>query len=154
VYTETGLPLSGERLRYIFRQYIGGIGGLSKDMSRVTVMTVRASYASMMSRSFRKGAFPGQSGDQFLCDLAEVMNISTEMLRGDTMLLMEKSFMRPPVLFCMFQGRSRNKICHPGRRGLSNWRIDYFWNSRLHGIGVNLSHCHFCLGPSPFAHGI
>jgi hypothetical protein len=82
VHTETGLPLSGENLRSTLRQYIGGLGGLSKDLSRVTVMTVRASYASVMFRSFKKGAFPGQSFDEFLCELAEVMNTSTEMLRG------------------------------------------------------------------------
>jgi hypothetical protein len=82
VHTETGLPLSGENLRSTLRQYVGGLGGLSGDLSRVTVMTVRASFASMMFRSFRKGAFPGQSFDEFLCELAEVMNTSTEMLRG------------------------------------------------------------------------
>jgi hypothetical protein len=82
VHTETGLSLSGENLRSTLRQYVGGLGGLSGDLSRATVMTVRASFASMMFRSFRKGAFPGQSFDEFLCELAEVMNTSTEMLRG------------------------------------------------------------------------
>lgn len=82
VHTETGLPLSGENLRSTLRQYVGSLGELSRDLSRVTVMTLRASYASMMFRSFKKGAFPGQSFEEFLCDLAEVMNTSTEMLRG------------------------------------------------------------------------
>ena len=82
VHTETGLPLSGENLRSTLRQYVGSLGELSRDLSRVTVMTLRASYASMMFRSFKKGAFPGQTFEEFLCDLAEVMNTSTEMLRG------------------------------------------------------------------------
>jgi hypothetical protein len=82
VHTETWLSLSGENLRSTLRQYVGGLGGLSGDLSQVTVMTVRASFASIVFRSFRKGAFHGQSFDEVLSELAEVMNTSTEMLRG------------------------------------------------------------------------
>jgi hypothetical protein len=82
VHTETGMALSGENLRNTLRYYVGGMGGLSGDLSRVTVMTVRASFASMMFRSFRQGSFPGQSCEEFLGELAETMNTSTEMLRN------------------------------------------------------------------------
>jgi hypothetical protein len=81
LHTETGNALSGENLRNTLRFYIGGIGGLSEDLSRVTVMTVRASYASVMFQAFRRGKFPGLTAEQFLGDLAETMNTSTEMLR-------------------------------------------------------------------------
>jgi hypothetical protein len=61
MHTETGMALSMENLRNTLRYYMGGMGGLSGDLSRVTVMTVRASFASMMFRSFRQGSFPGMS---------------------------------------------------------------------------------------------
>jgi hypothetical protein len=81
VHTEKGRALSGESIRNTLRYYIGGLGGLSGDLSRVTVMTLRASFASIMFRSFRRGKFPGRSSEEFLSELAEVMNTSTEMLR-------------------------------------------------------------------------
>jgi hypothetical protein len=82
VHTETGRPLSGENLRNSLRLYFSGLQGLSGDLSRVTVMTVRASFASMMFRSFRKGEFTGRSFEEFLSELAETMNTSVEMLRN------------------------------------------------------------------------
>lgn len=81
VHTETGRALSGENIRNTLRYYAGGLGGLSGDLSRVTVMTLRASFASMMFRAFRQGKFPGRSSEEFLSELAEIMNTSTEMLR-------------------------------------------------------------------------
>jgi hypothetical protein len=92
VHTETGLPLSGENLRNTLRYYVGGLDRLSADLSRMTVMTVRASFASMMFRSFRKGAFANQSFDGFLCELAETMNTSTEMLRSTYIAANGKEF--------------------------------------------------------------
>jgi hypothetical protein len=47
----------------------------------VTVMKLRASYASVMFRAFRRGRFPGQTAEHVLSELAEVMNTSPEMLR-------------------------------------------------------------------------
>jgi hypothetical protein len=99
VHTETGLSLSGKNLRSTLRQYVGGIGVLSGVLSLVTVMTVRASFASMMFRSFRKGAYPGQIFDEFLCELAEVMNISTEMLRGTYIAADGKEFDEAAIAF-------------------------------------------------------
>jgi hypothetical protein len=58
-----------------------GIQGLSADLSSVTVMTVRASFETVMFRAFRRGKFPGQTTEQFLGELAEVMITSTEMLK-------------------------------------------------------------------------
>jgi hypothetical protein len=81
VHSETGRALSGENLRSTLRTYVCGIQGLSGDLSRVTVMTVRASFATVMFRAYRNGKFPGQTTEQFLGELAEVMNTSTEMLR-------------------------------------------------------------------------
>jgi hypothetical protein len=81
VHTETGHALTGENLRNTLRFYLAGIGGLRGDLSRVTVMTLRASYASVMFTSFRRGKFPGVTAEQFLADLSETMNTSTEMLR-------------------------------------------------------------------------
>jgi hypothetical protein len=81
VHTETGRPLSGENIRNTLRYYVGGVGGLTGDLSRITVMTVRASFASTMFRSFRRGKFPGRGMEEFLSDLAETMNTSAEMLR-------------------------------------------------------------------------
>jgi hypothetical protein len=80
VHTETALSLSGKNMRSSLRQYVGGLGGLSGDLPRVTVMTVRASFESMMFRLFRKGEFPGQSFDEFLWEFVEGMNTSSEML--------------------------------------------------------------------------
>jgi hypothetical protein len=82
VHTETGRPLSGENLRNTLRLYFSGLQGLSGDLSRVTVMTVRASFASMMFRSFRNGEFSGRCFEEFLSELAETMNTSVEMLRN------------------------------------------------------------------------
>jgi hypothetical protein len=81
VHTETGNALTGENLRNTLRFYVGGLGGLAGDLSRVTVMTVRASYASVMFQSYRRGKFPGLTAEQFLGELAETMNTSIEMLR-------------------------------------------------------------------------
>jgi hypothetical protein len=81
VHTETGRALSGENIRNTLRHYVGGLGGLSGDLSRVTVMTLRASFASIMFRSFQRGRFAGRSLDEFLSELAETMNTSTDMLR-------------------------------------------------------------------------
>jgi hypothetical protein len=81
VHTETGRALTGENIRNTLRYYVGGLGGLKRDLTFVTVMTLRASFASVMFHSFRKGKFPGRTSDDFLCELAEIMNTSTEMLR-------------------------------------------------------------------------
>jgi hypothetical protein len=81
LHTKTGSGLSGENLRNTLRFYVDGLHGLSKDLSRVEVMTVRASYASVMFQEFRRGKFPNLTAEQFLGDLAETMNTSTEMLR-------------------------------------------------------------------------
>jgi hypothetical protein len=81
VHSETGRLLTGENLRSTLRTYVGGFRDLSHDLSGVTVMTVRASFATVMFRSFRRGKFPDQTCEQFLGSLAEVMNTSTEMLR-------------------------------------------------------------------------
>jgi hypothetical protein len=81
VHTETGRALSGDNIRNTLRYYAGGLGGLSGDLSRVTVMTLRASFASMMFRAFQQGKFPGRCSEEFLSELAEIMNTSTEMLR-------------------------------------------------------------------------
>jgi hypothetical protein len=45
-------------------------------------MTVRASFATVMFRSYRRGKFGDQTSEQFLSYLAEVMNTSVEMLRS------------------------------------------------------------------------
>jgi hypothetical protein len=81
VHTETGRALSGENLRSALRTDVCGIQGLSADISSITVMTVLASFATVMFRAFRRGKFPGQTTEQFLGELAEVMNTSTEMLK-------------------------------------------------------------------------
>jgi hypothetical protein len=59
VHTETGRALSGENIRNTLRHYVGGLSGLSGDLSRVTAMTLRGSFASMMFRSFQRGRFAG-----------------------------------------------------------------------------------------------
>jgi hypothetical protein len=81
VHSETGHALSGTNLRSTLRTYVAAVSGLKADLSNVTVMTLRASYASVMFRAFRHGRFPGQTAEQFLSELAEVMNTSPEMLR-------------------------------------------------------------------------
>jgi hypothetical protein len=81
VHTETGNALTGENLRNTLRCYVGGLGGFAGDLSRVTLMTVRASYASVMFQSYRRGKFLGLTAEQFLGDLAETLNTSIEMLR-------------------------------------------------------------------------
>jgi hypothetical protein len=81
VHSETGRSLTGENLRSTLRTYVGGFRDLRDDLSRVTVMTVRASFATVMFRSFRRGKFPDQTSEQFLDSLAGVMNTSMEMLR-------------------------------------------------------------------------
>jgi hypothetical protein len=81
VHSETGRALSGTNLRSTLRTYVVAVGGLKADLSNVTVMTLRASYASVMFRAYRHGRFPGQTTEQFLSELAEVMNTSPEMLR-------------------------------------------------------------------------
>jgi hypothetical protein len=81
VHTETGRALSGENLRSTLRTYVCGIQGKIADLSSVTFMTVRASFATVMFRAFRRGRFPEQTTEQFLVELAEVMNTSTEMLK-------------------------------------------------------------------------
>jgi hypothetical protein len=81
LHTEKATILSGENLRNSLRLYTEGVRGLSSDLSRVTVMTVRASYASVMFRSFQSGKFQGLSLEEFLSDLSETMNTSPEMLR-------------------------------------------------------------------------
>jgi hypothetical protein len=81
LHTEKGTCLSGESLRNYLRLYIGNTRGLSSDISRVTVMTVRASYASVMFRSFRLGKIQGRTLEEFLSELSETMNTSPEMLR-------------------------------------------------------------------------
>jgi hypothetical protein len=81
VHSETGRAMSGTNLRSTLRTYVAAVGGLKADISNVTVMTLRASYASVMFRAFRRGRFPGQNAEQFLSELAEVMNTSPEMLR-------------------------------------------------------------------------
>jgi hypothetical protein len=57
------------------------VSGLKADLLNVTVMTLRASYASVMFRAFRRGRFPGQTAEQFLSELAEVMKTSPKMRR-------------------------------------------------------------------------
>jgi hypothetical protein len=81
VHTETGMALSGDSLKNTLRTYAGGLNGLRGDLSLVTVMTVRASFASVMFRAFRQGKFAPKTTEEFLDDLAEVMNTSLEMLR-------------------------------------------------------------------------
>jgi hypothetical protein len=81
VHTETGRALSGTNLRSTLRSYVTAVSGLKADLSNVTVMTLRASYASVMFRAFRRGRFCGQTAEQFLSELAEAMNTSPEMLR-------------------------------------------------------------------------
>jgi hypothetical protein len=81
LHSENGRSLSGENLRGTLRTYVSGIPGLHGDISSVTVMTVRASFATVMFRAFRHGKFPGQTTEQFLGELAEVMNTSAEMLK-------------------------------------------------------------------------
>jgi hypothetical protein len=81
VHSETGRALSGTNLRSTLRTYVVAVGGLKADLSNVTVMTLRASYASVMFRAYRHGRFLGQTTEQFLSELAEVMNTSPEMLR-------------------------------------------------------------------------
>jgi hypothetical protein len=63
VHTETGNALTGDNLRNTLRCYVGGLGGLAGDMSRVTLMTVRASYTSVMFQSYRRGKFPGLTAE-------------------------------------------------------------------------------------------
>jgi hypothetical protein len=81
IHTETGIPLSGDSLKHTLRTYVGGLNCLRGDLSHVTVMTVRASFASVMFRAFWRGKFAPKTTEEFLDDLAEVMNTSLEMLR-------------------------------------------------------------------------
>jgi hypothetical protein len=81
LHTEKGTCLSGDNLRNSLRLYISNVSGLSGDLSRVTVMTVRASYASVMFRAFRRGKIQGLTLEEFLSELSETMNTSPEMLR-------------------------------------------------------------------------
>jgi hypothetical protein len=81
VHTETGLALSGDSLKNTLRTYVGGLNGLRGDLSLVTIMTLRASFASVMFRAFRHGKFSPKTTEEFLDELAEVMNTSLEMLR-------------------------------------------------------------------------
>jgi hypothetical protein len=81
VHNETGRALTETNLRSTLRTYVSAVSGLKADLSSVTFMTLRASYASVMFRAFRQGRFPGQTAEQFLSELAEVINTSPEMLR-------------------------------------------------------------------------
>jgi hypothetical protein len=81
VHTETGRALSGTNLRSTLRSYVTAVSGQKADLSNVTVMTLRASYASVVFRAFRRGRYRGQTAEQFMSELAEVMNTSPEMLR-------------------------------------------------------------------------
>jgi hypothetical protein len=81
LHTEKGTCLSGDNLRNSLRLYISNVSGLSGDLSRVTIMTVRASYASVMFRAFRRGKIQGLTLEEFMSELSETMNTSPEMLR-------------------------------------------------------------------------
>jgi hypothetical protein len=79
VHSETGRALSGTNLRSTLSTYMVAVSGLRADLSNVTVMTLRASYASVMFRAFCRGRFYGQTAEQLLSELEEVMNTSPEM---------------------------------------------------------------------------
>jgi hypothetical protein len=81
VHTEKGGALSVENLRSTLRTYVSGVKGLSGRVDRLSVMTLRASYASKMFQAFRRGEFGNITIEEFMSELAEIMNTSPEMLR-------------------------------------------------------------------------
>jgi hypothetical protein len=113
VHTETGRALSGTNLISNLRSYVTAVSGLKANLSNVTVMTLRASYESVMFRAFRRGRFPGQTAEQFLSELAEVLNSSPEMLRQSTLQPTRGNLMNPPVSF-----EGRRKLMSKGHHQL------------------------------------
>jgi hypothetical protein len=81
IHTETGTPVSGESLKNKLRTYVGRLNCLRGDLSHVTVMTVRAFFTSVSFPACRRGKFAPKTTNEFLDDLAEVLNTSLEMLR-------------------------------------------------------------------------
>jgi hypothetical protein len=55
--------LSGTNLRSNLCSNVTAVSGLKADLSNGTVMTLRASYASVMFRAFRRGRIPGQTAE-------------------------------------------------------------------------------------------
>jgi hypothetical protein len=123
VHSETGRALSGENLRSTLRTYVCGINGLNGDLSGVTVMTVRASFATVMFRAFRRGKFPGQTTEQFLGELAEVMNTSTEMLKTTYIKTNGTEFDEAARTFL---GAARDEDMTVGSRSVGN--RSHFWS--------------------------
>jgi hypothetical protein len=92
VHTEKGCSLSVENLRSTLRTYVSGVKGLSGRVERLSVMTLRASYASKMFQAFRRGEFGNRTIEEFMSELAEIMNTSPEMLRATYIATNGKEF--------------------------------------------------------------
>jgi hypothetical protein len=92
VYTEKGGSLSVENLRSTLRTYVSGVKGLSGRVERLSVMPLRASYASKMFQAFRRGEFGSRTIEEFMFELSEIMNTSPEMLRATYIATNGKEF--------------------------------------------------------------
>jgi hypothetical protein len=93
VHTKNGAGLRVLNLRGTLRTYVSGVGGLQRDLSFVTPMSLRASYASLLFQAYRDGQVAeDMTTERFLSELAEVMNTSPDMLRTTYIATNGKAF--------------------------------------------------------------
>ena len=79
IHTETGSPLSSRQVTTSVRSFLKRF---DPELEKVSAMTLRASYASMMLEKHRRGETLGRMNeDKFLDYLAKIMNTSREQLK-------------------------------------------------------------------------
>jgi hypothetical protein len=86
------------------------VKGSSGRVERLSVITLRASYASKMFQAFRRGEFGNRTIEEFMSELAEIMNTSPEMLRATYITKTVRSSTLPPGRSSMLHGLTKGPI--------------------------------------------
>jgi hypothetical protein len=78
LHTERAIPITGDQVRSTWKRFLSE---LDPELSKVTPMVLRASFATYMIHLYRVGRhFRGLTEQEFMDRLAALMNTSAEML--------------------------------------------------------------------------
>ena len=107
--TRSGEPLSSIQISHTFRRFLSRI---DEELTKVTPMALRGSYATMMLQSFRRGeVFKDKGEEEFLHFLAKAMNTSYEQLAstyaGNDMTDFEECARELTSVLAQFGGEDR-----------------------------------------------